>query len=181
MGRSIPINQESFEALLTWLSPERDEAGLKYELIRTGLVRIFVAKGFSDAEDLADQTINRVIIKLPEIRGDFVGEPVSYFRGVARKIMLEAWRRKEVTTDRPPEQLSKVQVNNPQSECLDRCLRLLSEGKRDLILDYYLYKGHDKIAHHKLLARENGISESALRVKAHRIRNILEKCVVECV
>ena len=55
---------------------------------------MFVSKGFSDAEDLADETINRVAKKLPEIQDTYVGEPARYFHGVARYILREMMRRK---------------------------------------------------------------------------------------
>jgi len=48
------ITKEQFDSLLSWLSDDRELAGTKYETIRTGLVRVFVSKGFNDAEDLAD-------------------------------------------------------------------------------------------------------------------------------
>src|SRR5262245_56812797 len=86
------INQEQFEQLLNWLDPNREKAGTKYEFIRKRLIKIFVCNGCDAAEDLADQTINRVARKLPEIRATYVGEPAPYFRGVAQKILLE-WRR----------------------------------------------------------------------------------------
>ena len=47
---------------------------------------------------------------------------------------------------------------------------LLPPEKRDLILDYYLYEGHDKVEHHKLMAKRLGISEGALRGRVHQIR-----------
>ena len=46
------VTQEQFDSLLAWLGSDRESAGRKYEVIRSGLVRIFVSKGFNDAEDL---------------------------------------------------------------------------------------------------------------------------------
>ena len=46
--------------LLEWLDPNLDLAGEKYEEIRRGLIKIFGYRGCSDAEGLADETINRV-------------------------------------------------------------------------------------------------------------------------
>jgi RNA polymerase sigma factor (sigma-70 family) len=177
----VNITQESFEALLAWLDPNREIAGQKYEAIRTGLVRIFVSKGFNDAEDLADLVINRVADRLPEIRGTYVGAPVNYFRGVARNVMREAWRRKEIATDVFPESLSHMTSTSDEYDCLLNCLKLLPSEKRELVLDFYVYDKRDKIAHHKRIAQELGITESNLRVRVHRIRNTLEKCVLQCI
>lgn len=174
-------SQESFDALLNWLNPDRDLAAEKYETIRGGLCRIFVAKGFSDAEHLADETISRVEKRLPEIRASYVGDPASYFHGVARNLIREEYRRKEIATDVSPVAEIKVAVQSDAFECLRRCLQFLSLMKQELILDYYVYEGHDKVENHKMMAQELSISEGALRGRAHHIRSELEKCVQQCV
>jgi len=177
----VEITQEAFDDLLTWLNPDRELAGLKYENIRAGLVRVFVAKGFTDAEDLADETILRVSKRLPEIRTTYVGEPASYFHGVARNLIREAFRRKEVATDLAPIASIQITKRSDEYECLMRCLQFLPTVKRELILDYHVYEGHNKIEVHRVMAEELGISEGALRGRAHRIRLELEECVLKCV
>ena len=177
----MPLTPEKFEALLKWLGPDQEVAGQKYEIIYAGLVRIFVAKCFSDAEGLADEVMNRVADKLQEIVPDYVGEPAKYFRGVARKLILEAGRGKEIATDHLPERPVKIIEVSDEQECLRRCLKFFPSEKREMILDYHVYEGRDKIAIHRIMAEELGISENALRVQAHRARIRLEKCVLECV
>ena len=68
-------NKAPFDALLEWLDPDREKAGQRYEVIRTGLIRIFVSNGLSDAEYYADEAIDRVIKRLPEFRETYVGDP----------------------------------------------------------------------------------------------------------
>lgn len=145
------------------------------------MIRIFVSKGFNDAEDLADITIGRVIDRLPEIRNGYVGEPARYFYGVARYVAMEAVRRKEIATGVTPTLPADVDVHSPEYDCLLKCLKFLSEQKRELILDYYVYDGHDKIEYHKLMAEELGITEGALRGRAFHLRVNLEKCILKCV
>ena len=177
----MTVIDEAFEALLAWLDPDdREVAGRKYEIIRAGLIRVFVSKGFSDAEHLADETIDRVQTRLPDIQPDYVGSPVKYFRGVARNIIREEGRRKEIATDVFPVNLSKTSVPSDEYICLLKCLELLPPAKRELILDYHVYLGHDKIVHHRSMAGELTISENALRVRACHIRASLEKCVLQC-
>ncbi|MBD0369484.1 MAG: hypothetical protein ICV60_01415 [Pyrinomonadaceae bacterium] len=183
MGKEVAISQESFEALLAWLDPCRDVAGQKYENIRKGLIKFFIARGCSDAEHLADLTINRVINKLPEIRTGYVGEPAKYFHGVARKVVLEDRRRKEIAAEAPAAvvPVSQETYTSIEYDCLNKCLGKLAMEQRELVLDYY---GHDKrlkISSHKQLSEETGLSATALRVKVHRIRVNLQKCVNECV
>lgn len=175
------MTPEQFDALLSWLDADRDGAAVKYELIRSGLIRVFISKGLNDAEDLADQTIDRVVGRLADIRETYCGEPVRYFHGVARNIIREAGRRKEITV----EVTAVIDFVDPivtiEQECLALCLQVLPPARRDLILDYYLYEGHDKIKHHKDMARGLGVTEGALRGRAHNIRVGLDECVKQCV
>lgn len=140
-----------------------------------------MSKGLSDAEDLADETVNRVMKRLPEIRDTYVGERVKYFHGVARYIIREAGRRKEVTVDELPGTSTESEVHSDEYDCLVKCLRFLPRDKRELILDYYIYDGRDKIVQHRRMASELGISEGALRGRAHHVRGNLEKCIQQCI
>lgn len=175
------ITKEPFDALLEWLDPDREKAGSRYEIIRAGLIRIFVSKGLSDAEHYTDETIDRVIKRLPELQGNYVGDPVRYFHGVARNVLLEYGRRKEISTDVLPQRLTQENVRTDTHECLSKCLKLLPRDKQEFILDYHLYQGHAKIQHHRQMAHELRISEGALRTRAHHLRVNLEKCVVRCI
>jgi len=168
-----------FDDLLAWLDSDRDVAARKYETIRVGLIRIFIAKGFSDAEDLADETITRVTKRLPDIRDGYINEPARYFGGVARNIVKERYRPKEITIEVSP--VSEITNQSDEYDCLMRCLQFLARERREMILDYHVYEGHDKIEQHKIMARELGISKGALRLRAHHLRSELEKCVQQCV
>ena len=175
----MTITKESFDSLLDWLDGDREKAAQQYEVIRCGLIRIFTSNGLIDAEHYADVTVDRVIKRLPDIREGYVDEPVRYFRGVARNIILEAGRRREVATDVLPERLVKP-GNRDMIDCLNRCLKLLPADKQNLILDYHLYDGRDKILHHRQMADELSISVGALRTRAHHVRAALEDCILNC-
>lgn len=172
------LTAELFDLLLSWLDPDRARAGERYESIRRKLILIFASQGALFPEDMADDCINRVIQKLPEIIGSYVGEPEFYFVGVARIITLE-WQRKQ-----RPIELPVLPAAPPELErnlaCLDRCLALLPEGNREIAIEYYQHAKQTKIDHRAALAMRLGIAASALRLRAHRIRKALEKCVVEC-
>ncbi len=172
---------ELFKALLEWLDPDPDKAGQRYETIRAGLIRIFVSKGVSDAEFYADEVIDRVIKRLPEIQAGYVGDPARYFHGVARNIVMEAGRRREIATDVLPRTVVPEPSKSDTSECLSKCLQLLPPDKQEFILDYHLYHGHEKILHHRQMASELAITEGALRTRAHHLRVNLEKCVLRCI
>ena len=177
----MTIAKESFDELLGWLDPDRDTAGQKYVVIRKGLIRIFISHGISDAEFYADETIDRVTKRLPEIRATYVGDATRYFHGVARNITLEARRKREVATEVVPERTTEKTSKDDMSECLAECLKELPSEKRELILDYHLYQGRAKVEHHREMAAELSISEGALRTRAHHLRVNLANCVMECV
>jgi DNA-directed RNA polymerase specialized sigma24 family protein len=177
----LTIPKEPFDCLLEWLDPDREKAGQRYELIRAGLIRIFVSKGVSDAEYYTDEAIDRVIKRLPEIQSAYVGDPARYFHGVARNIVMEAGRRREVATEVLPFSPTSEPPESDTSECLTKCLQQLPRAKQEFILDYHLYQGREKVAHHRQMATELAISEGALRTRAHHLRVNLEKCVLRCI
>jgi len=178
MKKNWVLTQDAFDALLAWLSPDRDEAGRTYEQIRQRLIKIFSCRGCADPEDLADETINRVANKLKDIEPDFVGEPGRYFYGVANKIQLEYMRRKPPPEVPPP--TDDDRQDEREFECLDRCIQKLSTENRQLVLEYYQNQGKTKIDHRKRIAESLGIAINALRIRAFRLRASLQECVSKC-
>jgi len=122
-----------------------------------------------------------VEVRLPEIRDTYVGGPGRYFYGVARFVLLEAIRRPEIATDVAPVLPVDPDLHSPEHDCLLKCLKFLPEEKSELILDYYVYDGRDKIDFHKQMAEQLGITEGALRGRAFHLRANLEKCIQKCV
>jgi len=127
------VTQAEFDSLLVWLNPDRDLAGRKYQTIHSGLVRIFISKDFNDAEDLADETINRVMGRLADIRERFVGEPAHYFHGVARNIIRENNRKKKFVGNLVDVRVDLKADKIDEFDCLGHYLENLPSGKRDLI------------------------------------------------
>jgi RNA polymerase sigma factor (sigma-70 family) len=177
----LTITQDSFDALLEWLDPALERAAERYEVIRAGLIKIFVSHGLVDAEHYADETVDRVIKRLPEIRDTYVSDPIKYFHGVARNIIREAFRRKEINFDVLPECLPLGRSDESDlAECLRKCLRALPPDKHALIHDYHIYEGRQKVESHVEMAGELSISVGALRTRVHKVRVTLEECVAKC-
>lgn len=186
MKKDWVLSQDEFNAMLAWLDPDWERAGTKYESIRVRLIKILTCRGCPSPEELADETINRVASKVPEIVGTWEGDPSLYFYKVAQNIFLE-WRRVTIRqVDVPVEEAQSVPALAAASDevaehdCLDQCLKELAEGERTLMLEYYRQQGQAKIDHRKKLATEMGIAVNALRIRAHRIRRSLRKCVLDC-
>jgi DNA-directed RNA polymerase specialized sigma24 family protein len=167
--QKAPI-KSNLDDLLDWLGEDREMAGIRYEEIRRALIKIFVCRGAHISEDLADETIDRVARKLPEIRDNYHGRPIDYFCGVAKMIYLEYHRRSipQVVTVPAP-----VEVDEEMYIRLDRCLEKLTTTDRSLILEYYGGEKQQKIVGRKQLADKLGIPLNALRIRAHRIRTHL--------
>ena len=178
--------EDNFDALLAWLDPDRENAGRKYEQIRHSLVLIFEWRGYPDAEDLADETMTRVLKKVPEITPGYTGEPALYFYAVAKRLVLEASRRYQARAelenlDKLPAPKVSDELNNREEEyeCLDNCLNKLPPADRELILSYY-QQDRPKIDHRRELAGRYHLAPNALRVKVHRIRATLNVCINQC-
>lgn len=181
MSKGWILTQESFDALLAWLDPNREQAGKRYEEIRVRLIKIFACRGCYEPEDLADETINRVIKRLAEIESSYSGDPARYFYGVANKVHLEYLRRRPAQPLPPlPDQQERAEDTEREYECLDRCIQKLHPDNRLLVLHYYQEEKRAKIDHRRQLAEQLGIALNALRIRAHRIRAALQECVQTC-
>jgi DNA-directed RNA polymerase specialized sigma24 family protein len=180
------LTPESFEKLLESFSTNRDEAGKQYELIRYKLIRFFEWRAIDAATDYADETINRVARRISE--GQVIENLKSYFYGVARLVFLEALKERERTPQAeenagvtPGYEIPSETPADVRLECFEKCLDGLSSPNRHLILDYYREERRTKIELRQQLANELQIPLNALRIRAHRIRLSLERCITSCV
>ena len=175
------VDKESFDTLLGWLHPDRELAAKKYEDIRHRLITIFACRGCAEAEDLADETFDRVTRKVCEVTENYVGDPALYFYGVARNIHLEYTRKLFNRPASPPPPQRVEEEQEPEYECLEECMGKLPREDREMVLQYYKEDKRAKIEHRKQLAAQLGIAINALRIRAYKVRLTLQKCVQECV
>jgi DNA-directed RNA polymerase specialized sigma24 family protein len=172
------MTQEEFSKFLAWLHPDRDRAGETYEKIRHRLIKIFVSRTCTNSEELADETINRVVRKIQEIADNYVGERIPYFIAVANKIHLEYLRKKPVPQTLPL--LESSSWAEEEYDCLEECMEHLTQRSKELVLEYYREEKHEKINLRKQQADKLDIPLNALRIRACRIRAKLESCVIDC-
>ena len=179
MNKDWELSQEDFDALLDWLDSDREQAAMRYEKIRRGLIKIFTGRRCIEPEDLADETINRVTSKLKEIGKEFSGEPERYFYGVANYVYMEYLRRKIPQALRPtPTNHDTIEL---EYNCLERCIERLTKEHRDLLLRYHRADGSAETDHRRALADELGIAPNALRIRVYRIRMTLKDCMEKCI
>jgi len=184
------LGPEAFEKLLATLDADRDRAAERYEVIRRRLIQVFRWRGCSEPDTLADETIDRVSRKLSEGEEILSSDPAVYFYGVARNVLKEFWtqQRKEQSLQRSAGSVREfpgTQVDlrdremDERLDCLDRCLARLPKEDRELIAAYYQSERSQKIVERAELAKSLGLSPGALRIRAHRIRRLLEEQVNE--
>jgi len=182
MKKDWDLTQEAFDALLNWLDTDREQAALEYLRIRGKLIRIFLGRGCPAAEELADEAINRVTVRVPEL-ADYQGDKALYFYRAAHFVYLE-WVKKQ----KRMEDQTNILVDHSESRdeeelkdrCLQRCLAELPEDKQTLFLEFNRQEKRAKIEHRKTMANEQGITINALRIKVHRIRQQLKQCMTKC-
>jgi DNA-directed RNA polymerase specialized sigma24 family protein len=154
---------------------------LEYEVIRRRLVAFMSWRGAAQPEAAADETLDRVARKLES--GVEVASIRGYLFGVARRVLLESERRER--RDRVVQEAWVLLHRRPDAgeererriACLGRCLAGLSPENRALIQAYHGSGPGDARA---ALARRYGLSDGALRIRAHRIRNDLGACLGRC-
>jgi len=178
------LTSESFGKLLARLDPDPDVAGEKYETLRRTLVKFFEWRGALFPEEHADETLNRVSRKLDE--GLEIRDISGYCYGVAKLLYLETSKSPESRSVSIGE-LDCAVVTQPDATadeqrlfCFERCLESLPAENRMLITEYYQYEGREKIDGRKALAARLDIPLNALRSRATRVREKLEKCVNDC-
>lgn len=185
----------SFRQFLNWLDEGTDSSGEKYLEMRRRLVAYFDRKNCVSADDLADETLNRVARRLEE-EGAYAGEaPARYCYITARFVFLE-YLRSDRRSEKSFEELPSADVDAKTGllsgekgallskenllDCLEECMAKLAPNDRDLIIEYYRGEQRAKIERRRTLAESLRLSLNALSIRACRIRNKLELCVREC-
>lgn len=177
--------------LLAALDADEIRAAEKYETLRYKLVNLLTWKGCnnSDADDLADLTLDRVAAKIAD--GEKIENVAAYAGAVARFVLLEhkRKRREDAAGDDLPEvavepDIDILKESDSRMECLRDCMAstIPNPTDRKIIVGYYDTDSNEKNKHaRKRLAESLDMSLGALKVKACRLRDKLEQCINGCV
>jgi hypothetical protein len=181
MKRERDPTPEEFEKFLAWLDPDPDEAGRKFERIQTRLIQIFIARGCVDAEVLADEVLNRVCVRIDQVKLNY-SDPlrccVGFVDNVHREYLREQRKRDEAVA--PPLLRSAVELEI-EDTCLDECLDQLPKLDRELVERYFQGEKSVKIAGRKKLAVERMLTSNALRIQAFKLRKKFISCFNTCI
>jgi DNA-directed RNA polymerase specialized sigma24 family protein len=182
-NRKWSLTQEAFDRLLHCLADERDAAAEKYLEIRRNLLKFFEWRGCPFPEDHADETVNRVARRLTE--GEEIRNPMAYFIGVARLLVLEIVKARAKETQALGElgrvdTVESVDPSETRLECLRQCLQGLSAENRELIIEYYQGDKGEKIENRRKLTERLRMPVNTLRMRALRLREKLQDCMEKC-
>jgi DNA-directed RNA polymerase specialized sigma24 family protein len=173
------VTPEKFANFLEWLCPHGDRAGEEYERLRFRLCTFFSHRKCNFADELADETINRVILKISD---EQIENKLAYCYGVAKNVYREALRKERYHLDIDEVTIAATAPTEQSfsSECLDKCLADLSPESRNLILDYFSEVKQAKIELHRRISETLEMTQTALRMRVMRIKQKLKICVREC-
>ncbi len=138
----------AFSRLLKWLDDGPDSNGESYLEMRRRLVGYFDRRNRRSADELADETLNRVARTLEADGAIAVTPPARYCYIIARFVLLEDLRRDRATAGasgidpamlrdpRSPVADDEARSREHRLACLDRCLQELRSDQRELVLEY---------------------------------------------
>lgn len=196
LKRDWVMTKEAFDKLLFHLDGDREFAAIKYEELRSTLIRYLRFWGSPCPEDHADEAITRVARKIDGEQQLESGKSTGYFCRVARFVLNEFWdksgknvvaldslpRGKEPRCD--PDDVERIRSERIDQErrldCLQRCMNELPAENRSLIQNYHQGDGRERITVRNRLAEEKNIPLNALRIRVHRVKHQLEECLDRC-
>jgi DNA-directed RNA polymerase specialized sigma24 family protein len=173
------LTREKFASFLEWLNPDSEKAGDEYERVRFRLCTFFSQRQCRFPDELADETINRVILKISE---EVIENKIAYCYGVARNVYRESLRKERTHLDIDDVTVAAKAPDEQSfsSQCLDQCLEKLPPDSRNLLLDYFSEVKLAKIKLHQRISESLETTQTALRMRVMRTKQKLKVCVQEC-
>ncbi len=175
------LTSENFSQLLQRFSADQNEAGVAYAKLRDSLVRFFEIKGDSYPDEAADETLDRVALKLSQ-NGE-IDDLTKYSFGVARFIFLErikANKKEKVAVG----EFYADKTSFVESEETDdfapfrECFARLADDDRKILRDYFSDIPFSQISDYRQnVSDKYKVSLNNLRIKVFRLRKRLENCV----
>ena len=180
------LTKESFEYFLSRLDSDPERAAQRYLDLRDRLTYFFEGRQCDDPLVWADEVINRVVWRLRE--GEKIQQVEAYALGVARFALKEYFRHQHAVIPLPeisPQEawqasqqaaeLTRQQHERERlHEAMRQCLLSLPASLRDLLMEYYSAQGREQTERRRALAKDLGMTENALYLKIHRIREKLD-------
>lgn len=184
------------DKLLRFFDNDRAIAAHKLLRCREKLIRRFAGERLLDAEDLANETLRRVLESLSLDEKKLTTSIEAYISGFATNVIHECRRqsisKKEIPLDDLPSAseprslaLEDLELAFSQNEdlwnCLKQCLNELPQTDRETLLRYYDTQLGPKLKQiREQIARSLDLSSSQLRKRTFKLRAALEACIKDC-
>jgi len=171
---------EEFDKLLLWFNADRNTAGESLTKIHTRLVQIFTSRHCPEGDELADEVVNRVTVRIVSVRDNYPSAAqccMAFVENVYREWLRD---QKIRINAREPDKPRRHDDLEREDRCLTKCLQTLDERDRDVFVRYFEGEGRARINARDKLAQERALTANALRIKAHRLRKRMRICIEEC-
>jgi DNA-directed RNA polymerase specialized sigma24 family protein len=170
------FGQTVFTKLFQLLEPDAQSIEEGFQRCRYKLFKFFAWRHCEDPDNLADETISRLLKNVRAGQEILADNPYSYVYAIASNLFKEYLRAKKkggVLVD--IDEVRETPVAAVVDDCQKQCLEQLSQEKRELLARYYLDDDE-----RDAIAQEQGLSLNALRLQVHRIKHGLRRCREDC-
>jgi len=162
---------------------------------REKLIRRFALEFRDDAEDLASETLKRVLQALDRDKTQLTTSIEAYVSGFATKIIHEARKQvsrkgiplddlpaaKEPRISSPEELLIACSEEEDLRECCKQCLDQLHRSDREMLISYYnLELGEQLKVVRERMERSLSLTNAQLRKRTFNLRKEIEACIKGC-
>jgi DNA-directed RNA polymerase specialized sigma24 family protein len=169
------FGQTSLDKLFQLLEPNARSIEEGFRQCRFKLIKFFAWRYCEDPDNLADETVSRLLKNVRAGQEISADNPYSYVYAIAVNVFKEYLRaRKKGEVLRDLDEAREIAAPPPADDCKKQCIEELQREKRELLARYYLDDDRDGIA------REQGLSLNALRLQVHRIKQGLRRCCEDC-
>jgi len=176
------LTAESYSLLLKAFSSNEVKAAAALSKLRDALVRFFQIKGDADAEESADETLDRVATKLTE--AVLIEDLTKYSFGVARLVFLENLRKTQKAKKAFGQYQAETLLRQKAGEEIDdfaflrECFAELKDDEKQILQAYFADLPPVELDEkRRKLTASLGVSQNNLRLKIFRLRRRLEDCV----
>lgn len=161
---------------------DRENAGVKYLALLDELANFLRIKNCPDSLSAAEIALDRTAKKIAD--GEDVQNIRAYAFRVAKFVLLEKIREKQM--DELPEDyenriVAPEEKSDGRLDCLEECLETLEFIDREIMINYYKGEsGKEKVKIKESLMERFDLTMTALKLRALRSRQKLEKCITKC-
>jgi DNA-directed RNA polymerase specialized sigma24 family protein len=166
------LDKPVFERLFLLLEPGAQSTDAGFRRCRHKLVKFFAWRQCADPDDLADETISRLLKNIGRGLQISSNNPYSYVYAIAGNVFREYTRsRGKLVSLGTLEEVREPTVPDAIDESYAYCLGQLEPAQRELLREYYLENNQPED-----VAQKHKLSLNALRLQIHRIKLSLRRC-----